>query len=234
MEEPINFDTFAENYEELLNSQLKLFDEHEYFSEYKIKFLSQIFKHQAKKILEYGCGVGANLKWISSYFPYASLTGCDISKKSLDIAKKKFPTINFFSLEEDTSQLFDLIFSANVFHHIPVSERVKTIQTIYKKLSPGGYFVIFEHNPYNPVTRYLVNTCIFDKDAVLLTVNETKKLLKTTHFLNITHKYILFFPKILKKLRFVEPYLSWMPLGGQYCIVARKDESDSDFNDLKG
>ncbi len=34
-------------------------------------------------------------------------------------------------------------------------------------LKKKGRVYIFEHNPYNPVTRYLVATCEFDRDAVL-------------------------------------------------------------------
>jgi hypothetical protein len=42
------------------------------------------------------------------------------------------------------------------------------IRYCYSRLKEDGHFIIFEHNPINPVTRHLVKNCPFDADAVLL------------------------------------------------------------------
>jgi hypothetical protein len=93
---------------------------------------------------------------------------------------------------------------------------------IYKVFKSGGFLFIFEHNGYNPIVRHIVKKCVIDKDANLLTLRTAKNYLLQANF-EITRKdYIIFFPGILKKLRFLENKLSWLPLGAQYAVVGRK------------
>ena len=130
---------------------------------------------------------------------------------------------DFYLLGEDTIvDKFDLIFVALVFHHIEPELRSKVINDISDLLQKGGNIFIFEHNPYNPVTSYLVNTCIFDADAVLLKNGELCKLLIEAKLSINASRYTLFFPSFLQKLRFIEPMLGYLPLGGQYFISATK------------
>ena len=96
------------------------------------------------------------------------------------------------------------------------------MEDISNLLQEGGNIFIFEHNPYNPITRYLVNNCIFDADALLLKKRELIKLLIDANLSVNTRRYSLFFPSFLKKLRFLEPMLGYLPLGGQYFISANK------------
>jgi SAM-dependent methyltransferase len=152
--------------------------------------------------------------------------GSDISAKSLDIAKKENPGINFFLLNENEINAlvdkFDLIFISCVFHHIKPSERNSTILSIHKMLRKKGTVYIFEHNPYNPVTRHIVNTCPWDADAILLNMKESVNLM-TQAGLEIKEKnYSLFFPAALKSLRPIENYLGKIPLGGQYYVKGIK------------
>ena len=37
------------------------------------------------------------------------------------------------------------------------------MKTLFQRLVPGGIIVIFERNPFNPVTRKIVNTCPYDR-----------------------------------------------------------------------
>jgi hypothetical protein len=88
-------------------------------------------------------------------------------------------------------------------------------------LKPGGCIAVFEHNPINPVTRRLVADCAFDEDAVLLSLRETRDLLTRETGLSVRDSgYSLFFPHPLRRLRFLEAILRWLPLGGQYYVVA--------------
>jgi hypothetical protein len=87
---------------------------------------------------------------------------------------------------------------------------------------------LFEHNPLNPLTKYLVRTCVFDKDAKLLKNSYAIRLLKYNDFKILVKKFIIFFPRkgVLSKVIFLEKYLQWLPLGGQYFIVAKKINQD--------
>ncbi len=219
-----NFDQFAESYDEILGSQLKFFgEEHEYFSEYKIKILKKYLNNTPGKILEYGCWIGRNLKYLKHEFQGSEIYACDISEKSVEIAKRNNPHINVFHIcDNKINQDFDLIFIAMVFHHVDVKERLDLLNHIYGLLSKGGSLFVFEHNPYNPVTRYLVNTCPFDGDAVLINRREMESLISNAKFHICLGRYTLYFPYLLRKLRFLEAILGHIPFGGQYFIKAFK------------
>jgi len=219
----IDFDDYADNYGQLLQKQLSFFDKKNYFAEYKIKILKQQLNYEPVKILDYGCGTGRNLKFLKQYFPNAKIYGCDISKKSLKIATKNNPdAILFLPNENFDYKNFDLVFVAGVFHHIEPNLRTNILKQIHQLLTKNGSLVIFEHNPYNPVTLHMVNTCEFDDDVVLLKAREMKNLLRRANFALKKTRYSLFIPKFLKKLRFLEKYLGLIPLGGQYFILAQK------------
>jgi SAM-dependent methyltransferase len=218
----VKFDKYAEDYEKLLGEQLSFFDSNnDYFAEYKIDIIKKHIDGTPKRILEYGCGVGRNLKYLTRHFEHSIIYACDISQRSLERAKADNPSIKFFLLGQDTIvEKFDLILVALVFHHIEPRLRTNVMRDIVNLLAEEGNIFIFEHNPYNPVTRYLVNTCVFDDDAVLLNKRELFKLLIEANLSINAWRYTLFFPSFLKKLRFLEPILGYLPFGGQYFIKA--------------
>jgi SAM-dependent methyltransferase len=227
--EKVNFDEHAEAYEKTLDKDLEFFgEESSYFAEYKINVVKNtIGSTDSLNILEYGCGIGMNIKFFSKHFPNAKVTGCDISQKSLDVAKKRnSPDVNFFLIgEEEISKRlnsYDLIFVSCVFHHIEPPLREGAMKNIFNLLKSGGSFYFFEHNPFNPVTRHIVNTCVWDTDAILLKPKESLGLMNKTGFKVENKRYTLFFPSFLKFLRFTEGILFFLPLGGQYYIKAKK------------
>jgi SAM-dependent methyltransferase len=220
----VNFNDYAENYQNILQKQLSFFDRNEgYFAEYKIDLIKKNIDIVPQKILDYGCGVGRNLKYLIKHFKDSKIYACDISEKSIDIAKADNPLIKFFLLGRETIiEKFDLIFIALVFHHIEPKLRGSIMKNISYLLETGGNVFIFEHNPINPITRYLVNTCAFDADAVLLKKKELENLLIDANLSIKTCRYSLFFPSFLKKMRILESLLGFLPLGGQYFINAKK------------
>ena len=118
------------------------------------------------------------------------------------------------------SEKFDLVFIANVLHHINPNQRHDTLSFIKSLTVNNGELFIFEHNPYNPVTRHIVRTCPFDADAELIKPRHLIALLKKAGFSIIERQYILFFPSFLSGLRPMERYLKSLPLGGQYVVHA--------------
>jgi SAM-dependent methyltransferase len=223
----VDFDNYAEDYENVLSDELKKFDsESGYFAEYKIKIVKDTTSKIPLRILDFGCGIGRNTEFLKEYFSKAEITGCDISKKSIQFAKRKNPKCSFFILDRENieynNQNFDIIFTSCVFHHIEPELRKETIDNIYNMLKPNGEFYIFEHNPFNPITRKIVKDCVWDTDAILLKPVETKKLLLNAGFKNLEKKYTLFFPKFLSFMRPVERGMGFLPLGGQYYFKGKK------------
>lgn len=224
----VEFDSFAENYDNILGEQLSFFEPNtDYFAEYKVKITRDIVKGRPERILEFGCGTGRNLPFLHALFPAAEIYGCDVSQNSLDLAaaNNDFACLFKFGFEDVALKYtcyFDLIFVACVFHHIPPQLRRDYMRLMNKLLKKIGEIVIFEHNPHNPITLHMVKTCPFDSDAVLVRPGEMKLLLLNSGFKTTRAKFALFFPAFLRKLRPLEKKISLIPLGGQYFVHGTK------------
>lgn len=221
----VDFDQYTADYNKLLQERTDFFTKDDsYFARYKVDLVKAKLTSSPKRILEYGCGIGRNIPYLQESFPGATIFGTDISEASLDIAREDCPNVEFISENNilPDNFCFDLIFIAGVFHHIPPSERAGVSEKLYQRLLPGGDIFIYEHNPYNPITQRIVSTCPYDDDAVLLRPSELKKLLAKAGFEGGEIDYCLFIPPSLPKLIWLEKYISWLPLGGQYLFRAKK------------
>ena len=100
------------------------------------------------RILDFGCGAGRGLPYFQNYFPQSELWGFDISPESLEVARDRVSTAKLvYDWEIIAEQRFDLIFAANVFHHIPIEERQLALNRCRDVLDEGGQIFLFEHNP---------------------------------------------------------------------------------------
>lgn len=221
----VDFDNFTDSYNTLLQESTSFFSASEvYFAKYKVDILRSQVPIRTNRLLEYGCGIGRNIPFLRSAFPFATIIGSDISVASLEIAREQNPGIEFIVEQPDEylDDLYDVIFIAGVFHHIQVSERPYVMHKLFRRLSPGGKIVIFEHNPFNPITRKIVNKCPYDADAKLLRPHELKTLLADVGFTEFSRAYCLFVPPSLSLLLKIERKLGWLPLGGQYYVKATR------------
>jgi len=112
--------------------------------------------------------------------------------------------------------------AANVYHHISPDERAASLTLCRDLILDDGAIFLFEHNPYNPLTRYIFNRCPFDINASMLSLSSSIALAKMCRLSSLRYGYTLFFPKQLSFLRFLEPHLRWLPLGAQYYIEMKK------------
>src|SRR5882757_3281372 len=179
----IDFDQYAGQYEAMIAAQTGFFNrDNDYFVRYKVERARQL-TGDVDAVLDFGCGVGRAMPHFRAAFPKADVVGCDPSADSLAIARRDNPDCRFVTIDElNATTKFDLVLASCVFHHIPPAERQEALRFCRDHLKPGGRLVIFEHNPFNPVTRHLVNTCDFDADAVLLTKRETTRRMREATF----------------------------------------------------
>lgn len=220
----VDFDDYSADYDALLQESTKLYaEDSEYFARYKVDLIRNSARGPIKRVLEYGCGTGRNIGHLQTAFPDATIVGTDVSAASLSIAAEGNPQASF-EVEREGLELgvFDIIFVASVFHHIPPPERAAVMQTLAGRLAPSGAIDVFEHNPFNPVTRRIVSTCPFDADAVLLKPAELRHLFRGAGLGLQQQCYCLFVPPRLAWLLPLEKYLRWLPLGGQYWIRAHR------------
>lgn len=215
------FDRFADSYDKTLKAALPSgLDEDQYFAQYKIDFLARATKNRAiATVLDFGCGAGRSLGYLVSEFPQAAVVGFDPSSESIRLAAQRVPAAK---LTDDwdvvRQQRFDIVFGANVFHHVPRNEVSTWLRHCGEALAPGGSIFIFEHNPLNPVTRYVFERCPFDTDAKMIPRRELVDLGRQAGLQVKSATFTLFFPKPLKLLRPIERWLGWLPLGAQYCV----------------
>jgi SAM-dependent methyltransferase len=218
------FDQYADSYRALLDKRLAFAgDGAAYYSEYKALYLRGLVGEEfAGKILDFGCGVGLLSGFVLHHLPAAELHGYDVSAESVEEIPAGWKArAKFCSKLSDIDRRYDLIVISNVMHHIEPQQRKSTIESLTALLGRKARMVIFEHNPMNPLTRWVVSHCEFDEDAVLLSVRETVGYLRHAALM-IEHKhYLLFFPAMLRSLRRFETGLRWLPLGAQYVVVAR-------------
>lgn len=223
MSEKVDFDKYTDNYNELLREGTQFFSaSEEYFARYKVELVrSAIGAQPVRRILEYGCGIGRNIPYLQAAFPDAEIIGTDISEASLSTASSDMKEVRF-EVEGPGLDLgkFDLIFVAGVYHHIPPTERLAATELLASRLQRDGSACVFEHNPYNPVTRGIVDTCPYDADAVLLRPSELRGLFRKSDLAVKSTAYCLFVPPRLSWLSPLEKHLGWLPLGGQYWVRA--------------
>lgn len=225
------FDKFADEYLAVHSRNIAISGEGpEYFSRYKIDEVRRRWygekRAQPATILDFGTGIGSSLPFLASRFPAAAITGVDVSSRSLAIAEQRFAgTAKLVSYAGGADiplpdKSFDLIFSACVFHHIASSEHAAIFTRLRALLKADGLMFIFEHNPLNPVTRYIVATCPFDENAVLMPAQRLRQEQEQAGFKKVQVAYAGFFPGALRIFRPLERFMTALPIGAQYYTMA--------------
>lgn len=231
------FDAYARGYDAGMDNPVKalLGDSADDFVAIKLRWLKRQFpgleRHDASfRILDYGCGIATLLRLMAQTRFGASLLGCDTSSGMLDAARLGWPSgIAQPRLHKqdgartplaDTS--IDLAVVSAVLHHVMPHDRPSVYSELERILRPGGSLVVFEHNPLNPVTRFVVSRTPIDANAILLRAGEVCDALRGLRFTDVQTRYIMFLPPRLSGLAAVEGAIGWLPLGAQYAVVARR------------
>jgi ubiquinone/menaquinone biosynthesis C-methylase UbiE len=229
MTSPDTFDQYAETYERTVDAAIGASGESvEFFARLKAEIAwSLLGDARPRRILDFGCGAGLSTRALRQVAgPEVELTGVDPSAASIDVARTRASTGTTFVLGavdrlpfEDAT--FDAAFTACVFHHIPADKHLQWARELRRVLRPGGLFLNFEHNPYNPLTRKVVRDCPFDEGVTLLRPGYARRMVERAGFSAGAPQFYFFFPAFLSGLRPVERYLRRVPIGAQYYVVAR-------------
>ena len=224
------FDKFADEYAAMHASNIRMSGEApEYFAEYKIQDIAARIGDPGRplRVLDFGGGIGGSIPHVRRHLPNARLTCLDVSERSLAVAKEHYAgEAEFLCFAGDSMPLannsFDVAYAACVFHHIDGKEHQRLLEELLRVVQPNGWLFVFEHNPYNPLTRHAVDSCPFDENAVLIRGARMRDLIRRAGFGDVGLKYRIFFPRALRWLRRWETLLTWLPLGAQYYVCGRK------------
>lgn len=223
------FDRFADEYHALHAANVAWSGEQpDFFIDYKVRDAARLVgRASVARILDFGAGIGNAVPAFRTHFPGSALTCADVSRRSLAIGAARFPgTARFVAFDGHELPFddghFDLVFAACVFHHIPHEAHDLHLRELTRVLADGGWLVLFEHNPFNPLTVRAVNTCPFDVNARLVRAAALADRCRAAGLEKPLTRYRLFFPRALRLLRSLEPFLYRLPLGAQYYVAARK------------
>jgi len=139
------FDLLADEYYEQHKVNIRMTGETpEFFAEYKVADLAEFVRKRdlaSGQILDFGCGIGNSIPFFRKHFGQSSLNYCDISPRSIDIAKSRFPGNENYMVIENCIPLpthsQDIAFSACVFHHIPHQEHRHWLTELQRVLPSG-------------------------------------------------------------------------------------------------
>jgi SAM-dependent methyltransferase len=225
------FDTHAATYRELHERNIAISgEEPEYFADYKMRdfqaLTNEIGLGQDGRFLDFGAGIGASAGPFLRHMPNARLTCADVSFVSLSRCKEVYgDKVDYAQIENGLLPVedgtFDGAFACCVFHHIPHDQHSQVLSELRRVVKPGGLLMVYEHNPFNPLTVRAVRTCPFDENAVLLTAKQLRRTAHAAGWRLHGSDYRVFFPASLASLRPLENSLRWLPLGAQYYVALR-------------
>jgi len=103
------------------------------------------------RVLEAGCGVGAQTITLARNSPSAQITAIDISETSLAEAQKRISAAGISNVKFQQANIFDLPFAEASFEHVFVcfvlehlSDPVAALTCLKKLVKPGGTITVIE------------------------------------------------------------------------------------------
>ena len=106
---------------------------------------TDIAKHPGRKVLELGCGAGANIRLLSEL--HADYYACDGSDYIIEMLKEKYPQYASNLVAADFTEnipfqeKFDVIFDRGALTHNNTESIKKTIEGISNLLKSGGIYI---------------------------------------------------------------------------------------------
>jgi SAM-dependent methyltransferase len=201
---------------------------HEFFARAKAEELLRLARGHLGdparlEALDAGCGIGLVDRHLGGRFK--SLTGTDVSAEALETAARENPSVRYELAASDrlpfADDAVDVTFAANVVQVVPNEQRAQFVSELARVTRPGGLVVVFEHNPYNPLTQIVVRRFELRDEVRMLRPNRTKRLLRENGLAEVDFGFILLFPSRRRRLLAVERGLRRLPLAAQYYVAGR-------------
>jgi SAM-dependent methyltransferase len=223
-----SFDQFARDYDHLLDDPLRqrFAGDGDFFIHQKCRVLMRQLRRRTAgartlRLLDAGCGQGTAIAFLRKV---ARVFGTDVSLPMVREAVHHGPV----AVQEPyalpfSDGVFDAAYAFCVYHHIEDREHLRHLRELTRIVAPGGHVFVFEHNPFNPVTKRIFDRAPIDRGCHMIKPARLRALFRDAGLKEVEQGYLLFLPQMLwKRLGFVEPALAWLPLGGQYFVSGRK------------
>ena len=224
-----DYDQYRGRYSEELDQAVSFSGaDHDFFTRAKAEELLWLVERHlgdAAKLdaLDVGCGIGLSDRHLAGRFRL--LMGTDVSPGVLETAAQANPGVRYELAERGRLPFddgtFDVSFAVCVMQVVPPAERPGFVAELARVTRSGGIVVVFEHNPYNPLTRLVVRRCEFGGDAQMLGMGAADRLFRENGIAPIDRGFMLLFPSRRKRVLAVERGLRGLPLGAQYYLAGR-------------
>lgn len=224
------FDRHARSYSDEVSASVSFSGQDvEFFARCKADHLVDLSRRhlgdlERMRVLDVGCGVGVTDAALGGVF--GELHGVDVSGEAVARAGLDNPAVNYAVFDGHRlpypDGAFDMAFTICVLHHVETPDRLAFTREMTRVVRPGGIVAVFEHNPFNPLTRVAVSRCEFDEGVELLSRAEAKRLLVDAGMEPIESRYILFLPFAGGWARRVDQRLWRLPIGAQHYEAARR------------
>ena len=147
--------------------------------------LSELLHHDSLfqpggRVLEAGCGTGAQTRIIAAKNPQCSITSIDLSERSLQLARKSVVGEGLHNVEFARADIFDLPFSGESFDHVFVCfvlehlpDPPSALRALRRMIAPGGTITVIEgdhgsayYHPRSDAAQIAIQ-CLVDLQAAM-------------------------------------------------------------------
>jgi SAM-dependent methyltransferase len=217
------FDEFAEDYE---NKAGKF---NPYFVKKKCKKVLQILERYSptapKCGLDLGCGNGFSESILTHHLQ--SIVGIDVSVKMIEVACNRRLKKTEFVVGETLElpfrrDTFDFTFNFGLIHHLNPNSWERLIEECARVVRNRGLIMTFDHNSYNPITKYIISQLEIDSNVEkLANAKEIEKIYDKVGLEILESRSIIFSPIEFLDNIFTDLFGRFKSLGGQFYIVGR-------------
>jgi ubiquinone/menaquinone biosynthesis C-methylase UbiE len=103
------------------------------------------------RILDFGCGCGRVVKYLTKYFKQSRFYGTDIDDEAITWCRDELSNIGEFVCNETAPPLafeddfFDMVYSISVFTHLPEEMQFAWLEELKRVTKPNGYLLLTTH-----------------------------------------------------------------------------------------
>jgi SAM-dependent methyltransferase len=222
------FDVYQTDYKEKIDEAIGYTGKSQsFFTQVKAEYLSELFgrkfgRDSQIEVLDIGCGNGTIHPMLLERRPGIRLCGADVASSFIEEARADNPQVRYEIYDGArmpyADAQFDAAFTICVMHHLRPAQWPGFLDEMRRVVRPKGLISIIEHNPFNPLTRRLVQTCPFDQNAVLLRPSKLGALVRRAGFQHVATRFIQFTPFGGSLFKRFDRLMGWLPLGAQYIV----------------